>query len=89
MLTVVIKGGVLTISIGIETLITSIEGGDLHISTGGEVFISNIDQFETSFKHELLAEASDGATPIHRMFDDVANNCLENGELGIDIKESY
>ncbi len=83
-----IEDDVLVISIGMDALVGLIEGGNLDISQGGEVIISNVGIFKDSFINELMREAEDGTTPIHQMFEDVAGNCLENGELGIDVKET-
>ena len=83
-----IKNDVLTMSISIESLIGSIESGALDISYGGEVTITNTEEFKASFKNELMRESEDGTTPVHQMFDDVAGNCIENGERGIDVKET-
>ena len=77
----------ITITIGLDALKTSIESGILDISCGGEVRVTDMESFKVSFLNELMSEDSDGATPIHKMFDDVAETCLENGELGIDVNE--
>lgn len=76
---------VLTITIGLESLKNSIESGILDISCCGEVRVTSMESFQESFLDELMSEDSNGTTPIHKMFDDVAGTCLENGKFGIDV----
>lgn len=78
---------VLTISIGVDALKTSIESGHIDIHTHGEVVVTDTDEFIKEFVRFLTIEAEDGTTPIHKMFDEVALEALENGAEGIVVEE--
>jgi hypothetical protein len=92
-LEVTIVDGVLTITVGIETIRHAIQ---LHPSlevydeeTGDFIApeVTDIDKFAAQIKVELKSESEDGTTPVHRMLDQAAMSAIENGAEGIKTGE--
>lgn len=63
----------LVISIGLDILIHSVSGEI------GDYKITNKNGFVRDIVGELLCEQEDGTTLVHLMFDEAANNAIENG----------
>lgn len=82
LLDVEIKDDLLTITIGTEALIWSLEG-----AACCPFKITNKRKFLKEFLNYLKSEEEDGATLIHRAFDEAANNAFENGAEG--MKDLY
>ena len=74
-LTVEIVDGVLNISIGIDTLCFALSENDFHT----QFKVTSIKGFAKDVLNELLSEEEDGTTLVHRMFDEAADNAIENG----------
>lgn len=81
-----ISDGLLTITIGIETMCSATEYGLEH--TYGDVTITNIDAFSDAVLQELKCEEEDGATLVNQMIDKAASNAIENGAEGVDIEDA-
>ena len=73
-----IRGGVLTISIGVETLAHAVRTGQ---GFGGdaEVLVSDVEAFARDVLRELEREQEDGTTPVHAMLDAAARAAVEDG----------
>ena len=80
-LTVKIEDGQLKISIGIALLAFAVQNND---NWSEDFRVTDISEFAKSMKRRLLDEEEDGTTPIHRMFDSVADQVLEQGDDGVD-----
>lgn len=77
LLNVEIKDNKLVISIGVD-LLCHAEGLNLYYYK-----ISNKIGFAKDIVNELLNEEEDGTTLVHRMFDEAANNAIENGSENV------
>ncbi|WP_052143353.1 hypothetical protein [Aeromonas hydrophila] len=72
-----VGGGCLHISIGVDLIAHAVSMGPAGM---GCVTVTNADTFAQSLAAGLLREEEDGSTPVHRMFDDVAEQLAEDGE---------
>ena len=83
-----IVDGVVSISIGIDTLAHAIEWcPSICRWQNGEYIkptISDSDAFAASVVYCLHDEEEDGTTPVTDLLDDAAQRCLEDGMDGID-----
>jgi hypothetical protein len=71
------------ISIGVKALAFAIENGPDWPSDEYKIDSSDkYEQFGASILQYLEQEEEDGTTPIHRLFDAVANEALEQGADG-------
>jgi hypothetical protein len=68
----------LQISIGIGLLAHAVQAPD-GTDWPEDWYIDDIRKFGTEFARALLREEEDGTTPVHRMFDRVASDLLEEG----------
>jgi hypothetical protein len=82
LLDIKIKGDLLHITIGVDALIWSLEG-----AMCCPFKITNKKKFLKEFLNYINSEEEDGATLIHRAFDEAANNAFENGAEG--MKDLY
>lgn len=73
--------GDITITIGKNLLSFAVQNGNLWPE---DFYIDDIDEFTKSFIRRLQREEEDGTTPIHRMFDMVADDVLEQGDQGVE-----
>lgn len=80
-LSVKIEDGQLKISIGIALLAFAVQGSD---QWPEEFRVTDIRDFAKSMLRRLRDEEEDGTTPVHRMFDAVADQILEQGDDGVD-----
>lgn len=51
------------------------------------IIVTNKEEFMKELVCELQSEDETGATIIHRMFDEAANNAIENGASGVEYDE--
>lgn len=72
----VVKNNIV-ISMDIESLIIGSPGFDGFTITNKKIFIKEL-------INTLLTEEEDGTTPIHRMFDNVIIETIDNGSEGIE-----
>lgn len=73
--------GLLIISIGVSTLCYAIQQGD-----GMEdVKITDEDAFVGDFLVELNKEDEEGSTELHKLFDKLANDAINNGAFGVEV----
>jgi hypothetical protein len=77
-----IKDELFQITIGVDTLIWALENAPCC-----PFKISDKSEFLKEFLCSLGSEEEDGATLIHRAFDEAANNAFENGAEG--MKDIY
>ena len=82
-LTVTADKGLLTISIGVSTLCFAILQGD----NMEDVKITDEDAFVKDFLVELDREDEEGSTELHKLFDRMANEAINNGAFGVEISE--
>lgn len=82
-LTVTVDKGLVTISIGVSTLCYAI----LHGDDMEDVKITDEDAFVKDFLTELDREDEEGSNPLHKLFDKMANEAINNGALGVEISE--
>jgi len=80
-LSVKVEDGQLKISIGIALLAFAVQAQD---QWPEECYVSDVREFAKSVAGRLQKEEEDGTTPIHRMFDAVAETVLEQGDDGVD-----
>lgn len=83
-LKVKVVGGVLTISIGVDTLCHATEYG-VHRYFTQEVEITDNDVFVEELLQELISEDEDGTTLLHKAFDKAATIAIENGAEGVTL----
>ena len=92
-LKVELKGDVLTISIGIESLRFAAELSDqlqLPMSSSDDAMnaiVFDEPAFAREVVRELEREEEDGTTPVHRMLDEAFGQVLENGGIGVAAPE--
>lgn len=82
-----IKGGVLTISIGVETLKFAAERHEefwLPATDKYSMIVSNADRFAKDVLLELEREEEDGSTPVHLLLDKAIYQASEQGSEGLD-----
>ena len=82
-----ITGGVLTISIGVETLKYVAEHHEEFWQPQTDKYalvVSNVNQFAKDVRNELEREEEDGSTPVHLMLDKAIYQAVEQGSEGID-----
>lgn len=88
-LSVGLVGGKIVIEIGVDVLADAITNGPVsdEYSDDGEVsvVVGDTAVFAKSIIEALSIEEEDGATPVHRLFDDAARYALEFGLDGIDV----
>lgn len=90
-LKVVVKDGLLSISIGVETLghaiefAPSLERYDEESGDFQRPVITDADVFAKEIKNWLEHEEEDGSTAIHKMLDSVAQTAIEQGATGIKV----
>lgn len=80
-LSVKIEKGQLVISIGIALLAHAVQSSD---QWSEDFRVTDIQEFAKSMVRRLAEEEEDGTTPVHRMFDVVADQVLEQGDDGVD-----
>ncbi len=85
-LKVEVKNNILTISIGVDTLVFAVEHGDydfLKINDDNEQVnkykITNAPGFAKEVALELVQEEEDGTTPVHLLLDAACLKAIENG----------
>lgn len=81
-----IVDGELVISIGIHALCHQVEHG-LTVNEEADFKIIDTERFSEEILGELLAEAEDGTTPIHVLFDNACNAAIDNGARGVELVE--
>lgn len=89
-LEVKIEDGCLVIKIGVTTLCNSILSGDIANQFDPDeekLVITDEMVFADEIISSLTEESEDGSTLVHRMFDQAADDVLENGGDGIEIME--
>ncbi|MEQ3693187.1 MAG: hypothetical protein ABNH16_07130 [Thalassolituus sp.] len=79
------ENGVLSISIGVNTLRHACEIGRRYGT--GEIEITDEKLFLENLINEIEKEDEDGSTLAHVMFDSAVTSMLENGEEGVDLLE--
>jgi hypothetical protein len=79
-LKVEIKDGVLEISIGVETLAFAIQNSPTW--RGGK--ITDDKKFAEDVLIELLDEDEEGTTAVHKLFDDMAENAINDGSTNFE-----
>lgn len=85
-LKVEIADGLLTISIGIETMNRATAYGLEH--TYGSINVTDHDVFAVEVLRELKDESEDGTTLIHRMLDQATAQAIEQGAEGVDVEDA-
>ncbi|MVA23202.1 hypothetical protein V6582_17890 [Agrobacterium vitis] len=80
-LKVEVKDGILSISIGIALLSHAVQSQE---SWPENFYVDDIRDFAREVARELRREEEDGTTPVHRLFDKVADAVLESGGDGVD-----
>lgn len=80
-LKVKVEGGTLQISIGIALLANAVQ---MQEQWPEDWFVNDIRDFAREMARGLSREEEDGTTPVHRMFDAVAEAVLENGGDGLE-----
>lgn len=83
-LNVAAKDGVITISIGIDTLIHATRHG-LDPRGLGDFKVTDKSAFIKSVVSELNDEQEDGTTLVHKMLDNAVAAAIESGADGIDL----
>lgn len=88
-LVVEIVNGVLSITIGVDTLCHAVKMGMESQFYGGEgeITFTNPDVFAQAVMNALTYEEEDGATPLHAVFDAAAIEACEQGCEGIEFEE--
>jgi len=81
-LDVEVSDGQVIIKIGVKCLAWAIQCAEY--GWPADTYICDIDQFAKDFADELGRESEDGTTPIHRLFDKVAIETMEQGSIGCD-----
>lgn len=76
-----LHGGLLTISIGVSTLCYAIQQAD-EIQ---DVKIVNEDAFIKDFLVEMDREDEEGSTKLHKLFDELANQAINDGAFGVEV----
>ena len=84
-LTVEIKEGVFSVSIGTEMLCNACEVGRRYGL--GDIEITDKPLFIENFVIQIESEDADGGTLIHEMIDRAVTKMLENGERGVVLLE--
>lgn len=82
-----IKGGILTISIGVETLKSAAERHEefwLPMTDKYSMVVSDADRFAKDVLLELEREEEDGSTPVHLLLDKAIYQASEQGSEGLD-----
>lgn len=96
-LSVIVEDNQLRITIGLGLLAFAIQAPD-HAGWPEDWHIDDIRMFGKEFAAALKREEEDGTTPLHRMFDKVAQDLLDEGpacveqgpvELGIEIAKRF
>ena len=80
LLTIATDGEEVTISIGVSALSKA-------LLPYSNVTITDESAFTRSIVYALMEEEEDGTTPVHRMFDDAAEWCAEQGLEGLEYPE--
>ncbi len=76
-LAVEIVDGVLTISIGVDTLVKAVDLGD------DSIVVIDPHAFAADILSVLNDEAEDGTTPVHLLFDAAAQRAVEDGSIAV------
>ena len=79
LLKVNVKKGVLAITIGVDTLAFAMQRIERWPE---EIKIIDADDFAKDVLRELMREEEDGSTPVHRLFDKVGLEAMEQGSIG-------
>lgn len=88
-LRVVVKDGMLVISIGVETLKWAAENCEkfwLPLTDKGALVVGNVGQFAMDVRQVLRQEEEDGTTPVHLLLDKAFESVMENGAEGLDFE---
>jgi hypothetical protein len=87
-LRVCVKDGVLSVTIGVETLAWAAEHHDkfyLPLTNKSNLVVWDFGRFAMDIKAELESEVEDGTTMVHLMIDKAVEAVMENGGEGLDI----
>ncbi|MBY2992477.1 hypothetical protein HF272_13665 [Rhizobium leguminosarum] len=97
-LSVIVEDNQVKISIGLGLLAFAVQSAPSYAGWPDDWYIDDIRKFGKEFASALQREEEDGTTPIHRMFDKVALELLEQGpecveegsvEKGIEIAKEF
>ena len=87
-LAIVIGGGKLVISIGVNTLASAAERCERFYDGEKDRYtlkVTNKAKFAREIARALQAEEEDGTTPLHVLFDDAAEAAVEDGCEGVKL----
>lgn len=84
LLDVKVVDGKLTITMGVDALITLVTLGGAFDTFPDDPIVTDKKAFVQSIVDRLLYEEEDGSTPVHRMLEQAALDAVEDGCEGIE-----